>query len=89
MWAPLARRRRLTAALSVLTLAFEIVGPLLLFLGPPGAAAFAVIAFGFHLGVAATMGVDRFVFAFGAVHPALFWASTHLHEAAASALSIR
>lgn len=73
-----AGRRWVSAPLTWLTLAFELGGPLLLLAGPPGALAFSAIALSFHLGVAATMGIDRFVFAFGATHPALFWAATQV-----------
>ena len=59
----------------------------LILLGPPGALTFAAIATLFHVGIAATMGLNRFVFAFGAALPSTYWISAPLHDLATSSLS--
>jgi hypothetical protein len=61
--------------LSWSTIAFECFCPLLLLLGPKGYVSFAVLAISFHVGIALVMGLNSFVFAFGAALPALGYVS--------------
>ncbi len=84
---PLLHVRPLAAVAAWGTLGFETLGPFLILLGPPGALTFAAIATLFHVGIAATMGLNRFVFAFGAALPSTYWISAPLHDLATSSLS--
>ena len=53
-------------------MAFEVLGPALLFAGRPGTLAFIAVGIVFHLGIAFTMGLTTFVFAFLAAYPVLY-----------------
>jgi hypothetical protein len=55
------------------TIAFEVGGPFLVLGGTAGALVFAVAAVAFHLSIAATMGLNNFVWAFCAALPAVVW----------------
>jgi hypothetical protein len=57
---------RLAPTLAFAMLAFECTGWVLLFGGPLGVFLFVAIAATFHLGNAVVMGLDRFVWVFGA-----------------------
>jgi hypothetical protein len=63
-------------AFSWLTIAFEVGAPFLLIFGWPGALTFIVCATLFHVGIALTMGLTTFVFAFGAALPIVYYLST-------------
>lgn len=66
---------RWSLVLSWATILFEIGGPLLALVNPIGALLFVVAAVGFHIGIAVTMGLNNFVWAFGAALPAVVWLS--------------
>jgi hypothetical protein len=67
------RRPAVSAAFSWLTLAFEIGSPFLLLGGRTGGLIFIALAAVFHLGIALTMGLTTFVFAFGAALPIVYY----------------
>jgi hypothetical protein len=59
------------------TIAFEFAAPVMLVLGGPFLWPAVVIGISFHLGVAVTMGLNKFVPSFIAAYPAVIWASLH------------
>jgi hypothetical protein len=62
-------------ACSWLVIGFESLFPLALLGGAPGALAWCVAAFGFHLTTAVAMGLNVFPWAFAAALPAVvYWA---------------
>jgi len=68
-------RRPVSLVMSWLTMVFEIGAPFLLFGGRPGALAFIALGTLFHTGIAVTMGLTTFVFAFVASFPLLYYFS--------------
>ena len=60
------------------TLALEIGGPTLIAFGPEAALVFCTLAALFHVGIAFTMGLTPFIFAFGATYPAIYWLALFL-----------
>ena len=70
---PLASR-----ALCWTVIIFECGAPFLVFGGAPGAFALAAIGLSFHLGTALTMGLNTFVWAFGACYPSVILVAEHL-----------
>lgn len=58
------------------TIAFEVLAPLLIFFGTPGVFIFISLGVMFHIGIALTMGLTTFVFAFLAAYPILFCLAT-------------
>lgn len=65
-------KRRVSILLSWLTMWFEVCSPFLLLGGRPGVLAFIAGGTLFHLGIAITMGLTTFVFAFVATFPILY-----------------
>ena len=65
-------KRRVSILFSWLTMSFEVCSPFLLLAGRPGVAVFIVTGTLFHLGIAITMGLTTFVFAFLATFPILY-----------------
>jgi hypothetical protein len=53
------------------TIGFELFAPALLFAGHPGLALLVAAGVAFHIGIAVTMGLTTFVFAFLAAYPVL------------------
>jgi hypothetical protein len=51
---------------------FELGAPFLIFAGTPGAALLVIFGVAFHVGIAVTMGLTTFVFAFIAPLPLLY-----------------
>ena len=68
--------RVVSPAVTWATLAFEMAGPFLILLGPEGALVFCGTAVLFHSGIAVTMGLTPFLFAFASTHPAIYWLAT-------------
>jgi hypothetical protein len=66
------RTRILSVSLCWMIIFFELLSPLLLFFGTPGAIAFIALGTLFHVGIAVTMGLTTFVFAFIATYPILY-----------------
>ncbi|HEX8207713.1 MAG TPA: hypothetical protein VF587_16735 [Solirubrobacteraceae bacterium] len=58
------------------TIAFEVTLPALFVLGGPLLWPAVAIGISFHLGVALTMGLNRFVISFIAAYPSVIWASS-------------
>lgn len=58
---------------ALVTIAFEVASPALILGGVVGATAFVVLAVGFHVSVAMTLGLNDFLWAFGACLPAVVW----------------
>jgi hypothetical protein len=75
----LAARPRLMATASLLMLALELAFPLSL-LGPAACAAFLGLAFVFHLGNFYVFGLNRFVWAWLAAYPALWWCAERVAQ---------
>jgi hypothetical protein len=50
---------------------FECSAPLLILLGTPGALAIIAVGLGFHISIALLMGLNNFLWSFGATYPAL------------------
>lgn len=69
---------RYSKPVAIGTIVFEVGAPFLILFGPVGALIFSVVAAGFHLGIAATMGLNNFVWAFTAALPTVIWLSTIL-----------
>lgn len=69
---------RFSSLVSTGTMAFEVGGPFLILLGPVGAIVFSAAAAGFHLSIAAVMGLNNFVWAFIAALPAVIWLASIL-----------
>ncbi|MEU7061006.1 hypothetical protein [Streptomyces sp. NPDC046197] len=67
------------------TVAAEIGFPLVFVLPKPAAKAYLGSMTLFHLGIGQVMGLNRFVLAFGATHPAILYTLTRNEERAASA----
>ena len=65
------RPRPVSAVISWGTIGFELLAPMLLFAGHPGLALFIAAGVAFHVGIAVTMGLTTFVFAFLAAYPVL------------------
>jgi hypothetical protein len=61
------------------TLVFECLMPLLVLTGPTGCLVFIVAGLAFHLGIAATMGLNLFFWSFAATYPCLYLLSTWVH----------
>jgi len=76
--AAICGRPRVSFSLSWMIIWFEIGSPLLLLGGRPGAMAFIVVATAFHAGIAFTMGLTTFMFAFGAALPLVYDLSRRL-----------
>lgn len=55
------------------TIAVEVGFPLVFVLPKPASKAYVGVMFGFHLGIGQFMGLNRFVAAFSATHPALLY----------------
>ena len=72
-WVP--RDRAMLRAVGVAVLAFECVAPVG-WLNPTSAAVFIGAAVAFHIGTALVFGLNRFLLAWGAAMPAL-WYATH------------
>ncbi|HTA14053.1 MAG TPA: hypothetical protein VK781_04265 [Solirubrobacteraceae bacterium] len=51
---------------------FECSAPLMILLGTPGALVIVAVGLGFHVSIAVLMGLNNFVWSFGAAYPALF-----------------
>jgi len=62
------------------TIALEIGGPALILFGPDAAAVFIGMAALFHIGIAFTMGLTPFIFAFGATYPAIYWLAHYIQS---------
>lgn len=62
-----------SGAAAFATIAFEVVGPFLVFTGFWGGLIFVTCAAAFHLAIAAAMGLNNFVWAFGAALPPVLW----------------
>lgn len=69
---------RISKPVALGTMVFELGGPFLILFGPGGALVFCFAAAGFHLGIAAAMGLNNFVWAFTAALPTIIWLSTIL-----------
>lgn len=65
-------KRLFSKLFSWLTILFELASPFLLLGGRPGSLAFIVLGTLFHIGIAFTMGLTTFVFAFLAAFPILY-----------------
>jgi hypothetical protein len=65
--------RAVSFAFGWATMLFEIASPALLFWGPGGAIAFIALATLFHIGIALSMGLSTFVFAFAATFPVIYY----------------
>jgi hypothetical protein len=63
----------ISTALSWGTIAAECGFPLIYLLPKPAARGYLAIMTGFHLGIGAFMGLNRFFLAFGATHPAIHY----------------
>jgi hypothetical protein len=63
--------RPVSLAVGWATIGFELLAPMLLFGGHPGLALFVAAGAAFHIGIAMTMGLSTFVFAFLAAYPVL------------------
>lgn len=61
-----------------LTILFEILSPFLLLFGTEGAIIFIILGTFFHIGIAITMGLTTFVFAFLATYPILYQLASKL-----------
>ncbi|HMK16856.1 MAG TPA: HTTM domain-containing protein [Chitinophagaceae bacterium] len=55
-----------------LTILFELLSPFLLLFGTEGAIIFIILGIFFHIGIAITMGLTTFVFAFLATYPIVY-----------------
>ncbi len=77
VWFP--RRGRWLRALSAITIAFELAAPVAL-AGPRAAVLYAVIACGFHVAVAWTLGLNRFLLVWTAALPSLWVAQAAVHR---------
>ena len=69
--AQICRKRVVSAVFSWLTICFEVLSPFLLLGGKAGALSLIVLGTLFHVGIAVTMGLTTFVFAFIATFPIL------------------
>lgn len=69
----LGRHRRLALAACWSVIVFECSAPFLLLLGTPGAFAIIVVGLCFHLSIALLMGLNNFLWSFGAAYPALLF----------------
>lgn len=69
-----------SAIVSWSTIVFETFGPVLIFFGPTATLVFISAAFVFHAAIGITMGLNRFLFAFPATFPALYWASVQIQN---------
>jgi hypothetical protein len=76
--AQICGKRRVSIIFSWLTIWFEVCSPFLLLGGRTGAVAFIVTGTLFHFGIAMTMGLTTFVFAFLASFPILYSFADHL-----------
>jgi hypothetical protein len=74
-WPALARTLRRHHALSLglcwSVIAFECLLPTAILVGPPGIYVFLAFGLAFHLGIAITMGLNTFLWAFTSAYPAL------------------
>ena len=72
MHALLSRYPAVSRAICWQVILFECLSPFLILAGVPGAIVMMVVGMGFHIGVAVVMGLNNFVWAFGACYPAVF-----------------
>jgi hypothetical protein len=70
--------KRYNWLLSRVTIAFEIAAPFLVLVGPVGAITFVFIAATFHISTAVMMGLNNFVWSFGAALIPLVWLAYQL-----------
>lgn len=70
--ATLARHRRIARGLCWWVIVFECGCPLLLVLGAPGSVVLIAAGLAFHVGIAALMGLNVFLWSFAAAYPAVF-----------------
>ena len=61
------------------TLIFECLMPLLVLAGPTGCLVFLAAGVAFHVGIAAMMGLNLFLWSFAATYPSLYVLSTWIH----------
>jgi hypothetical protein len=74
----LSENPRLSTAVCWGTIVFECAFPLIALATPQSCIAILVVGLSFHVGVAATMGLNNFVWSFLATYPAILWASRDL-----------
>ena len=70
--ARLSRHRHLAKALCWFVILFECLCPLLLVAGTTGSVVLIVLGLAFHLGIATLMGLNVFLWSFGAAYPAVY-----------------
>jgi hypothetical protein len=66
-------KRSVSMMFSRLTILFEVCGPVLLLVGRRGAFTFVALGTLFHFGIAITMGLTTFLFAFLAAFPIIYY----------------
>lgn len=76
----IVQRYRLSYALSWGTILFEVAGPLCITLGVGPTLAFLAAGVAFHVGIAAVMGLNSFVWAFLATYPAVLFVAASLRR---------
>ncbi|HTD58196.1 MAG TPA: hypothetical protein VK672_04820 [Solirubrobacteraceae bacterium] len=69
----LKRHSPLALAACWSVIVFECSAPLLILLGTPGALAIIAVGLGFHVSIALLMGLNNFLWSFGATYPALLF----------------
>jgi hypothetical protein len=67
----LKRHPKLAKAACWGVIVFECSAPVLILLGTPGALAIIAVGLGFHISIALLMGLNNFLWSFGATYPAL------------------
>jgi hypothetical protein len=69
---------RLSAVVCWGTIVFECAFPLIALASPRSCLVILAVGLLFHVGIAATMGLNNFVWSFLATYPSIFWASQHV-----------
>ncbi|WP_371640774.1 hypothetical protein [Streptomyces virginiae] len=69
---------RFSGIAAVATIIFEVAGPFMVFTGFVGGLLFVTCAAAFHVTIAASIGLNNFVWAFGGALPAVLWLASSL-----------